>query len=374
MSVNGCARRASAHTSDRVTMTQTSRTTTDSTLNLTAVADFLRASMPTGNGVGELTATQITGGKSNLTYRVTDGEHRWILRRPPLGAVLHSSHDVGREFRVMQGLYGSAVPVPAVVAHCPDPSVIGAPFYLMDQVDGVVLNSRDLAAELTDAERAELGRSLVDTLVDLHEVEPAAVGLDDLGKPTGYLERQLSRWVRQFQAIKVRELPQVESLADKLARSMPKHGGSSLVHGDYRIDNVITAPGAPGSIAAVLDWEMATLGDPLADLGLLVSFWDEPGQAHNPITNGLTAFDGFPTADEVVARYATRRGIDASLVDWYRVFGLLKVAVILEQIHARHHQGLTLGDGFDDVEAMPSTLLHQASEIAAHSRLAALRH
>ncbi|WP_037182209.1 phosphotransferase family protein [Rhodococcoides fascians] len=354
-------------------MTQTSHTTTDSPLDLTAVAEFLRAALP-HEDVGDLTAAQINGGKSNLTYRVTDGDHRWILRRPPLGTVLHSSHDVGREFRVMQALHGSAVPVPAVVAHCPDASVIGAPFYVMDQVDGVVLGTRELVSALSDAQRHKLGNTLVDTLVALHEIDPADVGLDTLGNPTGYLARQLNRWVRQFEAIEVRPLPQVDTLADKLARAMPEHQGAAIVHGDYRIDNVITAPHDPGSIAAVLDWEMATLGDPLSDLGILVSFWDEPGQPHNPITNGLTAFDGFPTADEVVARYAEQRNIDSAVVDWYRVFGLWKVAVILEQIYARHHNGFTVGAGFDDVEAMPAILLERASEIAASSSLAALRH
>lgn len=354
-------------------MTQSSHTTTDSALNLTAVAEFLRAALPAESDVGDLTASQIIGGKSNLTYRVTDGVHRWILRRPPHGAVLHSSHDVGREYRVMSALHGSAVPVPAVVADCPDPDVIGAPFYVMDQVDGVVLNSRDLVFTLSDTERLSLGNTLVDTLVALHELDPAEVGLDTLGKPAGYLDRQLRRWVRQFEAIKVRELPGVGALADKLARTMPEHQGASIVHGDYRIDNVITAPDSPGDIAAVLDWEMATLGDPLADIGILVSFWDETGQAQNPITNGLTAFTGFPTANEVVQRYAEQRNINSSLVDWYRVFGLWKVAVILEQIYVRHHRGLTVGAGFDDVEAMPSILLDRASEIAASSSLAALR-
>lgn len=354
-------------------MTQTPHTTTDSTLDVTAVAEFLRTALP-HETVGDLTAAQITGGKSNLTYRITDGSHRWILRRPPLGTVLHSSHDVGREFRVMQALHGSVVPVPAVVADCPDPIVIGAPFYVMGQVDGVVLNTHELVATLTSAQRATLGNTLVDKLVALHEIDPAEVGLANLGKPSGYLDRQLNRWVRQFEAIKVRPLPHVDTLADKLARAMPEHQGAGIVHGDYRIDNVITAPDDPSKIAAVLDWEMATLGDPLSDLGILVSFWDEPGQPHNPITNGLTAFDGFPTADEVVHRYAEQRNIDSSIVDWYCVFGLWKVAVILEQIYARHHHGLTVGTGFEDVKAMPAILLERASLVAASSSLAALRH
>ena len=356
-------------------MTDTRRLDGPSGLDLTALAGFLTTAVP-GLPVGPLNAELVSGGKSNLTYRITDGTHRWILRRPPLGMVLATAHDMSREYRVMSGLAGSAVPVPQMVAICDTSEVIGAPFYVMAEVDGIVYREPAQVAELTPAQNLRLGNALVDTLADLHEVDVDDVGLADLGRPAGYLGRQLTRWIGQYEAAKVREQPDIVRLGAALTRSCPARQVVRIVHGDYRIDNVMVDRRDPGTIIAVLDWEMATLGDPLADLGILVSFWDEPGRDPNPVTNGLTAFEGFPSPSEVVARYAERRRLDPDEVadiDWYIVFGLWKVAIILEQIHVRHSQGQTLGEGFDGVGDKVALLVHRALEVAASSTSSSLR-
>lgn len=331
-------------------------------LDLDAVSAFLdAASVPQD---ADLTVSLVGGGKSNLTYRVSDGTHRWILRRPPVGDVVRGAHDVGREFRVMGALHTTPVPVPNVTAMCTDTGYIGVPFYLMDEVDGEVLRTRALVEELSVEDRTAVGLALVDTLADLHDVDFTLVGLATLGRPDGYLERQLDRWLRQYRAIAARELPQIEPIAHTLRETMPTSSATSIVHGDFRIDNVIVDRDSPGTIRAVLDWEMATLGDPLADLATLIMFWDEPGRPFNPITGGLTAFEGFPSVNEVIKRYSARRGIQPGGLDWYLCFSQFKLAVILEQIHTRHTSGETIGDGFEGIDIMVDQLLAEASEAA----------
>jgi aminoglycoside phosphotransferase (APT) family kinase protein len=329
-------------------------------LDLGVVAAFLRSrGVPLAGPVrGEL----ISGGKSNLTYLLSDGNHCYVLRRPPLGTILPGAHDVAREYRVMGALADSTVPVPAMAALCADDSVMGVPFYVMEAVPGVVLRDRDLVAQVPERVRAKLGGTLVDTLADLHEIDPADVGLSGLGRPDGYLRRQLDRWLRQYHTIKVRDLDHAESVAAALQASLPVTGGAGIVHGDYRLDNVIVDHDDMSRIAAVLDWEMATLGDPLADLAALVMFWDEPGQTFNPVTKGLTAFSGFLTPGQVVERYVTRRGLVVDDLDWYLVFARFRLAVILEQIHVRHLEGKTRGEGFDSVGDMVVLLLAQCHE------------
>jgi aminoglycoside phosphotransferase (APT) family kinase protein len=319
---------------------------------------------------GALSSELISGGRSNLTYLVTDGSSNWVLRRPPLGQILAGAHDVAREHRVMAALGSTNVPVPTMVALCEDDSVLGVPFYLMDRIDGTVLRTPELVAELPEPVRARLGDALITTLADLHDVDYEAIGLGNLGRPDGYLQRQVDRWTKQYQKIKIRELPHVDDIVATLRQSMPVSTLSSIVHGDYRIDNVIVAPDDAATIAGVLDWEMATLGDPLADLATLVMFWDEPGKPFNPITGGLTAFAGFPSGDEVIERYVSRRGLVVDDVDWYLVFSEFKLAIILEQIHARHAAGQTLGEGFDNIGEMVIVLLGSAMDkIAASASL-----
>lgn len=329
-------------------------------LDLAALTAYLRQQSIQLDGA--LTARLISGGRSNLTYFVSDGTSRWVLRRPPLGAVLKGAHDVAREHRVMAGLGSTDVPVPAMVTLCRDESVLGVQFYMMDEVAGQVLRTTELVEPLTPRIRERLGGALVDTLADLHDADFTAAGLGDLGRPDGYLERQVDRWVRQYGAIKDRELEHVDDVVAALRDNMPQKSSASVVHGDYRIDNVIVDLNDKSRIAAVLDWEMATLGDPLADLGMLLMFWDEIGRPYNPITDGLTAFEGFPSREEVIERYVTRRGLQVDNLDWYLVFSQFKLAIILEQMHVRHRTGQTRGYGFHGLGDMVTSLLRAARD------------
>ncbi|MGW0175320.1 phosphotransferase family protein [Rhodococcus sp. NPDC003322] len=351
----------------------TSLRETQSVLDLPSLADHLRGAL--GGGLeGELTATLIGGGRSNPTYRLTDGARSWVLRRPPYGHVLPTAHDMKREFTVIEALGGTAVPVPRAVHLCLDESVLGAPFYLMDLVDGVAVGTPEQAADLTAGERRRLGFAFADTLAALHGVDPAAVGLAEFGRPDGYLERQLGRWERQWEASRTTHRPEVDVLLRRLRNALPQSDFPGIVHGDVKLDNVLVTREDRGRIATVLDWEMATLGDTLADVGIMLGFWDVPGEVPNPITRGLAALDGFPTRDEMLERYAATRGIDLPDIDWYVVFADFKIAVIVEGIAARHAKGETVGDGFDGVADMTATLLQRALDQAARSSVPALRH
>ncbi|MGX1163433.1 aminoglycoside phosphotransferase (APT) family kinase protein [Arthrobacter sp. SLBN-100] len=314
-----------------------------------------------------LHGTLISGGKSNLTYRITDGTSRWILRRPPLGNILPGAHDVTREHRVMLALGDTNIPVPRMAALCENGDVLGAPFYLMEEVSGLILRAPEDVSQIPEVTRARLGAALVDVLADLHEVDFAQVGLNTLGNPEGYLERQLERWVRQYHKIKVRELAYIQPIADSLASYLPRGGKPAIVHGDYRLDNLIVSEEDPAHITAVLDWEMATLGDPLADLGILIMFWDEPDRPFNPITNGLMAAPGFMSSDAVTNRYINRRNLQIDSMDWYLVFAKFKLAIILEQIHVRHLRGETRGEGFAGVGDMVTALLNSAMDNVSKS-------
>ncbi|WP_204164381.1 phosphotransferase family protein [Nocardioides daejeonensis] len=340
----------------------------DGLLDLPALERYLAKELPEGP-TGVLTARLIAGGRSNPTYDISDGSRHWILRRPPYGEILQSAHDMSREARVMGALGGSAVPVPTVVAHCEDTEVLGVPFYVMDRLEGRTYRTREGTGTLTVEQRRALAENMVTTLVALHSIDPADVGLADWGRPDGYLERQVSRWGRQWHKIKTSERPEVDDLVERLTRSLPPLRFPGIVHGDFKIDNLMVDHDDPSRILGLLDWEMSTLGDTLTDLGILISFWDEPGQMHNPITAGATAHAGFPTAAEVVALYAERRSISVDDLEWYIVFADFKIAVILEQIHHRHLQGTTVGDWFDDIGDMVGPLLTRARERADRAGL-----
>jgi aminoglycoside phosphotransferase (APT) family kinase protein len=341
-------------------------------VDLVALRRFIDTADPPGTD-GPLTSELISGGKSNLTYRIADGVRTWILRRPPLGLVLATAHDMDRECRMLRALADSPVPVPTVVAQQRTADVLDAPFYLMREVDGVVYRSREQVAALTPEQASRLGGALVDTLAELHTVDYRAVGLKVFGRPEAYLQRQVTRWLRQWDAAHLHDYPQVTELGRRLLRSLPSGGTPGIVHGDYRIDNVMVDRADPGRIVAVLDWEMSTLGDPLADLGILLCYWDEPGRPYNPVTGGLTAVPGFPGHAELVSRYAARRGRDLPDIDWYVVFADFKLAIILEQIHTRHAQGHTVGEGFDRVGEAVRPLLERALDTAAGSAVPGLR-
>lgn len=300
-------------------------------------------------------ADLLEGGKSNLTYRITDGSHDWVLRRPPLGHVLATAHDMAREYRVMSALARTPVPVPAMVMLCEDTSVVGAPFYVMEYVEGSILRHTKDTANLDDAARAALAHQLIDTLADLHEVDPAAVGLDDFGHADGFLPRQVRRWTQQLERSRTRDIPGSGELSAELARRVPASQRASVVHGDYRLDNVVVGPDQ--QIRAVLDWEMATLGDPLCDLGLLpVYALPVPGVA-GVVSDGMGTHNGFPAMESLIHRYADRSGLDVSGLSWYIALGYYKLAVICEGIHFRYAAGQTVGTGFDQIGSIVAPLV-----------------
>ncbi|ANZ43332.1 acyl-CoA dehydrogenase [Lentzea guizhouensis] len=334
---------------------------------MTALPGLDLRALATHLGTGPLTGELFRGGRSNLTYRVSDGTRTWVLRRPPLGHVLATAHDMAREFRVISALAGTAVPVPGTHRLVEDPSVIGAPFYLMDEMPGAALRERSQCPWLTPDDARVLSQRLVDVLADLHSVDPASVGLADFGRPDGFLTRQVTRWGKQLDASRSRDLPGIDELRDKLAATVPTSTRATIIHGDYRLDNALVTQDPP-RISAVLDWEMATLGDPLADLGLLYVYWAGLGSDNDPITGGVTSLPGFLTADELVARYTARTGTDTSGLGWYIAFGYFKLAVIVEGIHFRFASGQTVGAGFDKLGAFTVPLVRQGLA-AAHKEL-----
>jgi aminoglycoside phosphotransferase (APT) family kinase protein len=313
-------------------------------LDLAAVTAWLDADQP-GLRQGPLAAEVIAGGKSNLTYRVTDSITTWALRRPPLAHVLPTAHDMVREYRVINALGGTEVPVARAVAICADPAVIGAPFYLMSYVDGVVLDREEVLARLEPAAAGATCDLLVDTLGMLHAVDPGAVGLSDFGRPEGFLLRQVKRWHSQWQASETQTRAELAGLVQRLVEEVPGQSAPGIVHGDYRLTNVMFAPDFR-RIAAVVDWEMATLGDPLTDLGLMVVYHTLAAQGQSFMPR-LDPVDGFRTPDEMVARYAATSSRDLARLAWYVGFGYFKLAVIAEGIHHRYLQGMTVGSGFD---------------------------
>ncbi|MEU0373284.1 phosphotransferase family protein [Streptomyces sp. NPDC006283] len=295
---------------------------------------------------GPLSARLIQGGRSNLTYAVTDGTSRWVVRRPPLGHVLATAHDMKREHRVISALAPTAVPVPQPVLLCEDESVIGSPFYVMEFVDGTPYRTAEQLAPLGPERTRAAVLSLVDTLVDLHAVDPEAVGLGDFGRPEGFLDRQLRRWGKQLAASRGRDLAGIDELHAALGRELPDSPAATVVHGDYRLDNVLI--GDDDRIKAVLDWEMSTLGDPLTDLGLLVMYSKRLELPDSPVSTTAGAA-GHPSPAELIERYAERSGRDTSAISWYTAFAWFKLAVILEGIHYRYTLGQTVGAGFDRI-------------------------
>ncbi|MCF3167647.1 phosphotransferase family protein [Streptomyces californicus] len=295
---------------------------------------------------GPLEARLIEGGRSNLTYVVGDGRGQWVVRRPPLGHVLATAHDMAREYRVISGLHPTAVPVPEPLLLCEDDTVLGAPFYVMEYVEGVPYRTAEQLAPLGPERTRAAVLGLVDTLVDLHAVAPGAVGLGDFGRPEGFLERQLRRWGKQLDASRNRELAGVDALHADLGRALPASPAPTVVHGDYRLDNVLLGPDE--RIRAVLDWEMSTLGDPLTDLGLLVMYSSDLGLPESPVSTTSGA-PGHPSPGELIERYAARSGRDTSAISWYTAFAWFKLAVILEGIHYRYTLGQTVGAGFDRI-------------------------
>ncbi|MEU8303439.1 phosphotransferase family protein [Actinomadura sp. NPDC048955] len=338
-------------------------------IDVPRLAAWLARELP---GSGRISAIDlIAGGRSNLTYGITlDGGRRVVLRRPPLGHVLPTAHDMGREYRVLSALgRGTAVPVPAMLAFCDDEDVIGARFYLMDFVEGRVLRTREDAADITPEQARGLSDALAEALAAIHTVDVEAVGLGDFGRPSGYMERQLKRWGKQWdssqEAVRAtgatRDLPEYDRLVARLAERLPADAPARLVHGDFRLDNALARLEPRPEIAAVVDWEMSTLGDPLSDLGLTLVYWAEAADAEQlPVGATITSAPGFLTRREFAGRYAELTGFDLADLDFYVAFACFKLAVILEGIHARYLQNATVGEGFDQIGGGVPLLLERA--------------
>jgi aminoglycoside phosphotransferase (APT) family kinase protein len=301
-----------------------------------------------------LSAVPVGEGHSNVTFLLSTGV---VLRRPPRGPLPPSAHDVLREARLLRALEPTPVRVPRVLAVCENPAVIGAPFYVMEQVHGYVI-THTIPPELdSEEERARIADQLIDALVELHAVDWRAVGLEGFGKPTGYLERQLRRFTGLWQINKTREIPEVETVGRWLADNRPQSPPSTIVHGDYRLGNTMFAAAAPARLVAIFDWEMATIGDPLADLGYLVMHWTEPGDPESKFNlHTVTRQPGFPSREELVARYEERSGRSMHALNWYVTLALWKAVVFMEGNYKRALQGTTddpylkaFGDGVIEI-------------------------
>ncbi len=311
----------------------------------------------------DCTVRHISGGMSNLTYIVHSAAGELVLRRPPLGNVLPTAHDMGREYRVMTALAQTEVPAPRTMLTAEAGEDLDFSCVVMERVVGHVCRDSLPAGYADDpAERRAIGHALVDVLAALHSLDPIAVGLEDFGRPEGFMSRQLRRWSKQWDASKTEDMPALERLRDALEGSLPGVlQPATLVHGDYRLDNTVLHPADPSRIVAVLDWELSTLGDPLSDLGALLAYWaqadDDEIMVAARIVPPITADAGFPTRAEVVSRYAERTGFDLSDLDWYVAFAYFKVAVICQGIAARNAAGAMIGEGFDKAAAVVAPLI-----------------
>lgn len=329
-------------------------------LDLARLTPWLDGARP-GLRQGPLRGEVIAGGRSNLTYRLSDGSSTWALRRPPMGHVLPTAHDMAREYTVITALHGSAVPVPEPLALCSDREVLGEPFYLMSFVDGIVLDQPAKAGDPITARRST--EALVDTLVALHGIDPREVGLAAFGRPDGFLQRQLIRWHKQFQASVPDGSNTEANVVSALGERLPGSARAGIVHGDYRLTNVLFEPDlgdGRAAIAAVVDWEMATLGDPLTDVGLLYVY-HERSRAAAGVMPDFPAAQGFLSPEAMVQRYAGATGIDVAALDWHIAFGYFKLSVIAAGIAARHQQGLTVGEGFEVFGALRDDALAAAA-------------
>jgi aminoglycoside phosphotransferase (APT) family kinase protein len=338
------------------------------------VLEFFRTHVSDASDVAALDFELIGDGRSNITYRVSAGERSWVLRRPPLGHVLPTAHDMVREFRVIAALADTPVPVPRAIALCEDTSVNDAPFYVMEYTPGVIVGGTELPDGFAEkpAERRAMGLALVDTLVALHAIDPETVGLGTFGRPQGYVERQVKRWSQQWERSSTGPLPEIDELIRRLRAALPESPAPAIVHGDYRLGNMALDPADPSRVIAVFDWEMATLGDPLADLGYTLIYWADPGEPAATLRSVVSG-PGMLTRAEIVAEYAQRSGRDVSAVDFYQVLALYKLAIISEGIYARFVAGQTLGDKFKGTTRQTGALVQRALSIADASDDAKLR-
>jgi len=326
------------------------RTESPTGLDLDRLQGWLEKECP-GMVAGGLSASLIQGGRSNLTYNVSDGSHHWIVRRPPLGTIMATAHDMRREYTIAKALAPTEVPVAGMLAYCEDKGVLGADFYVMERVDGVPYRHAGEISPLGSARTAAIGTELVRTLAQLHRVDPARVGLGDFGRPEGFLGRQVNRWKKQLDASFTRELPGAPELYAKLADLVPPEGASGIVHGDYRLDNVLM--GADDRPAAVIDWEMATLGDPLLDLALMLTYqrrarvvagWETTDQTQLDVTLA----PGYPSEEQIMSIYEAESGRSLAGFGFHLGLACFKLAGIAEGVRYRHLNRQTVGEGFED--------------------------
>ncbi|MBK7328220.1 MAG: phosphotransferase family protein [Dehalococcoidia bacterium] len=332
-----------------------------------AVSHFFAENVPGGRA--PLRFSLISGGRSNLTYKVESDGGTWVLRRPPLGHVLPTAHDMAREYRVLTGVAKVGYPAPKPIALCEDAAVNDYPFYVMEYREGVII-----AEELppgyaeTEDQRQAISRALVATLVQLHAIDYEAVGLGDFGRPDGYIERQGRRWAEQWGRSETRPLAEVNELIKRLKAALPVSPPPAIVHGAYRLGNMMLGSDEPGRVVAVLDWEMCTLGDPLSDLGYTLGYWGEEGDSESQInarpTSSVTARPGFATRRQLVDEYGRLSGRDVSAIEYYQVLAYYKLGVITEGIHARFLAGETVGEGFEGYGERTENLMKFALEIA----------
>jgi aminoglycoside phosphotransferase (APT) family kinase protein len=330
-------------------------------LDVRALQNWLLLNEPELVGAVPLRASLITGGRSNLTYAIRGAAEPLVLRRPPLGHVQSTAHDMAREFRVISALRGSRVPVPRAVRYVDDPTAgVEGPFYLMERVKGRPLVTRDGNAAYTPSQLRELSLDLARTLAHLHSIAPDEVGLGDFGRPDGFLVRQVERWGTQYDGSRNRELPELDALQRELHANIPETRRSSILHGDYRLDNALVRDldGAP-HLGAILDWEMATLGDSLTDLGLLGLYWNVNSlnsELSGAVPSAVDLAAGYPTFEELVDEYSETAGVTVPELPWYLGLAAFKLAVILEGIHFRFQAGQTVGPGFDRIGSLVTPL------------------
>ncbi|MEC9251975.1 MAG: phosphotransferase family protein [Pseudomonadota bacterium] len=313
-------------------------------INLSKVTDWVQGRIP--EIALPLDFELIAGGHSNLTFKFTDTQgSAYVLRRPPLGHVLESAHDMGREHRIVSALSNSSVPVAPTYGLCEDTDVNGAPFYLMGFVSGVVLHNQQPAQKLTEAERHSFGLHAIEVLSDLHLINPDDVGLGQLGRKEAYIERQLKRWTKQWEATKTHEIPEMDESLRLLHEDLPVQVGAAIVHGDYRPGNMIVAE---GRMAALLDWELCTLGDPLADVGYMLNNWPSAGE--RGAENAPTALEGFPDRGEIQERYEVATGRSLERINYYRAFSHWRLGAITQGVYKRYLVG-AMGKQEFDLEA-----------------------
>ena len=337
----------------------------DEQLDASVVAGYLRGRLPESDRPLEI--LQFPGGHANLTYLLRFGDREYVLRRPPLGPIAPRSHDMVREYRALAALGPYFAPAPRVFVLCEDPAVIGAPFFVMERRHGLVVR-RTMPPEIADepAVRRRIGEAAIDTLADLHAVPVAGTPVAALGKPVGFVERQIRGWADRWQRAKTEELAAMDTLAEWLIARIPPVSHATVVHNDFKLDNMMLDARDPGHVVAVLDWDMTTLGDPLIDVGTLLGYWPEANDPPERLAIAMqpTYLDGFPTRAEIVARYAARSGRDLGAIGFFETFALFKLAVVLQQIYLRFVRGQTKDERF----AAMGESVKRLAEIAVESR------